>query len=88
LLLHLVALHTAAPTTRVGLSVGKQVGGAAVRNLVKRRLRMLIREVQWLPGFDVVVVARPGIDRAEFEEVRRAIEQSAQRLKIAEPRRG
>jgi ribonuclease P protein component len=46
---------------RLGLSVGRKVGGAVERNRVKRLLRESFGETQanaWT-GFDVVVVARP-----------------------------
>ena len=49
---------------RLGLSVGRKVGGAVVRNKVKRRLR----ESFWalaesLPAdHDFVIVARPGVE--------------------------
>lgn len=49
------------PTTRLGLAVSKRVGGAPVRNAVKRRLREAFRTMQHeLPGgYDVVVSVRP-----------------------------
>ena len=56
------ALATCAGTpTRVGFVVGKAVGGAVVRNRVKRRLRHLVRDrlVRCPDGWDVVVRARP-----------------------------
>jgi len=48
-------------TPRLGLSVGRRVGGAVERNLVKRLLREAIGEAgtDLVPGFDLVVVARP-----------------------------
>ena len=47
--------------TRVGFSVSKRVGGAIIRNLVKRRLREAVRhELAALSsGWDLVVTARP-----------------------------
>lgn len=45
---------------RLGLTVGKKVGGAVVRNRVRRRLREIYRlhEGEIKPGYDLVVVAR------------------------------
>lgn len=52
---------------RLGLSVGRKVGGAVVRNKVKRRLReafwAIAERSQELPtDHDFVVVARPGVE--------------------------
>ncbi len=47
---------------RVGLVTSRRVGGAVVRNRVRRRLREIVRRCQHeiAPGFWVVVIARPG----------------------------
>ncbi len=49
-------------SARLGLSVGKRVGGAVERNRVKRVLREQFSRIQpGLPsGVDYVVIARPG----------------------------
>jgi ribonuclease P protein component len=56
---------------RVGFAVPKKVGGAVVRNLVKRRLRAIAAAA--LRGstvaFDLVVVARPEAAGASFAEL-------------------
>ena len=46
---------------RIGFSVGKRVGGAVVRNRVKRRLREAARQqvTSLAPGWDIVIAARP-----------------------------
>jgi ribonuclease P protein component len=48
---------------RVGFTASKKVGNAVARNRAKRRLRALAREVLAplaCPGWDYVLVARPG----------------------------
>ncbi len=81
-LLQLVALHTGGPATRVGLSVGKQIGGAVVRNRLKRRLRMIIHDLHWRPGYDVVILGRPGAECASFEEITSAVRKNAEHLRL------
>lgn len=76
-LVHVAAVATGGAETRIGLAVSRQVGTAVVRNRVKRRLRMTMRALPWLPGFDVVIVAQPGIDQATFQEIERALRQRA-----------
>jgi ribonuclease P protein component len=66
-------------STRLGISVGRRIGGAVQRNKVKRA----VREAFWalsegLPeGHDYVIVARPGIEglleREGAEGLRRSL---------------
>ncbi len=47
---------------RIGLTVTKKLGGAVIRNRIRRRLRAATREVFpdcALPGTDYVLIARP-----------------------------
>jgi ribonuclease P protein component len=57
---------------RVGLTVSRRVGGAVVRNRVKRRLREWFRQSPLRSGgaFDCVVIARPGADAVAGEALR------------------
>ena len=56
---------------RVGFVVSKAVGGAVVRNRVKRRLRAIMagRIEAIPPGIDVVVRANPAAATASFDEL-------------------
>lgn len=54
-------------TMRIGITVSKKVGNAAVRNRMKRRFRELARAilpVEGIPGADHVLIGRnSGIER-------------------------
>ncbi len=62
--------------TRFGLSTGRRLGPAVVRNRVRRRLREILRALapRVAPGWDVLVIARPGAETATFPELRAAVE--------------
>jgi ribonuclease P protein component len=66
---------------RVGLTVSSKVGGAVVRNRVKRRLREAVRhELAGLPPVDLVVVARPSAVDAGVPEFRSWLRKAAERI--------
>ena len=61
-------------TNRVGVTVGKKLGHAVVRNRVRRRLREVYRlnEERFTPGWDIVVVARSRCISADFGKLTQA----------------
>lgn len=65
---------------RVGVSVGKKVGGAVTRNLVKRRIRAILLDV-WdqLPQADIGVLVRPPAAGAEVADLKSALSDLAGR---------
>jgi ribonuclease P protein component len=73
-------LRTDLEITRFGLATGRALGPAVVRNRVRRRLREALRSLlpSMRPGWDVLVIARPAIVRAEY----RAISEALRRLLV------
>ena len=61
-------------SNRVGITVSKKLGGAVIRNRVRRRLREVYRlnEEKFQPGFDIVVVARSRALDADFASLTKA----------------
>ena len=61
-------------TNRVGITVSKKLGHAVVRNRIRRRLREVYRlnEDKFLPGYDIVVVARSRCISANFQKLTNA----------------
>ena len=60
---------------RVGITVSKKLGGAVVRNRVRRRLREAYRlnEERFAPGWDLVIVARSRCVDGEFSKLVQAL---------------
>ena len=68
-LLVLYARRNRTGMNRVGITVSKKLGHAVVRNRTRRRLREVYRlnEQRFLPGYDIVVVARTRAVEAPFD---------------------
>lgn len=69
---------------RVGITVSKKLGKAHVRNRTRRRLREVYRlnEEKFLPGFDIVVVARTRAVEAPFGKLTKSYLTLAKRAGI------
>ena len=69
---------------RVGITTGKKLGHAVVRNRARRRLREVYRlnEHLFKPGFDIVVVARHRCVTADFRKLTSAYLSLAQKAGI------
>ena len=72
---------------RVGITVGKKLGHAVVRNRVRRRLREVYRlhECRFAPGWDIVVVARGRCIDASFGKLTEAYLSLAEKAGILCP---
>lgn len=85
LALYARANHTA--TNRVGITTGKKLGKAVVRNRVRRRLREIYRlnEDRFTPGWDIVVVARTRCVDADFQKLTHAYLSLAEKAGVLKP---
>ena len=64
--------------TRFGISTGRRIGSAVVRNRIRRRLRSVLGRVvaRIERGWDVLIVARPAaatLAQAELEQILRKL---------------
>jgi ribonuclease P protein component len=73
--------------SRIGIITSKRVGGAVVRNKVRRRLRELARVTlsQIVPGCLIVIVAKSAAANATFQELKAEWLLLARRLSIFPP---
>jgi ribonuclease P protein component len=72
------------PPARLGVTVTRKVGGAVVRNRIKRWVREAFRRSQrdWPGGLDMVWVAKQNAASADFAGVDGDMRQMASRLAV------
>lgn len=60
---------------RLGITVSKKVGNSVVRHRITRLIRESYRlhESEFLPGYDMVVVARTGAAAATYFDIEKAL---------------
>ena len=72
------------PAIRLGITVTKKIGGAVVRNRMKRRFRSLARDLlpeKGLPGADHVLIGRQGGIERDFALLRSELESALAKLR-------
>ena len=80
----LVVQANEASKVRVGVTAGRSVGGAVQRNKAKRLLREAMRPLlpQLLPGWDLILIARPVLASAALQDIRQALKSLLHRAQI------
>jgi ribonuclease P protein component len=79
---HFVILLVPNAGQRLGVTVGRRVGGATHRNRVKRLVREVFRlNRELFPNdCDIVLVARPGAERLDYATVKSEVERAQNAL--------
>ncbi|MBN1161227.1 MAG: ribonuclease P protein component [Dehalococcoidales bacterium] len=70
----LKALPNALDISRFGLVVSGRLGKAVVRNLIKRRLREVVRHIRVTPGWDIVLIARSPAAGADYKSLEKSVD--------------
>lgn len=71
------------PDARFGYTVTKKLGGAVVRNRIRRRLKAVVGQVApklARPGHDYVLVARAAAYDRAFADLKKDLERALQRV--------
>lgn len=72
------------PVMRLGITVTKKIGGAVVRNRMKRRFRALAREILPDAGFagsDHILIGRAGGIERPFEQLSSELSKALKKLR-------
>ncbi len=67
------------PAMRLGITVTRKIGGAVIRNRMKRRFRALAREIlptSGRPGADHILIGRAGGVERDFALLRSELERA------------
>ncbi len=70
--LALYVLETGSKSSRIGFTTARKIGSNVKRNRVKRRLREIVRSVEYevKPGYSLVLVGRYSAAEASFQELK------------------
>jgi ribonuclease P protein component len=83
----LLALPGEASSLQVGIAAGRTVGNAVRRNRAKRLLREAMRPMlpKTASGWNLVLIARPGLASASLDQTRVALESLLRRARLLIP---
>jgi ribonuclease P protein component len=77
-------LRNDGPDSRCGFVTSRRLGKAVERNRARRRLKEAVRLLWDLvePGWDIVWIARPSVNEAEFLDLQNACARLLQRARL------
>lgn len=67
---------------RFAVSVPKKYGNAVLRNLMKRRIREIVRKIQFIDDVDFFIITKAKAKDLTFEEVKKDLSKLFARAKI------
>lgn len=74
---------------RIGISAGKKLGNAVVRNRVKRQVRALINEVfDFSETEDFVLIVKPAFMNKEYSDLKQELQKARTKAQHAAAKRG
>jgi ribonuclease P protein component len=71
--------------SRIGFSVSKKLGGAVVRNLIKRRLSACVNDLlEMFPeDYDLVFIAKGDIRKASFSQIKEDVDKLLKKTRFS-----
>ena len=81
-LVALRVLPNGSESSRYGFAAGKRLGGAVVRNRLKRQMREVVRLTPIRSGWDMVFIARQTAGEADYHALRKATEELLARAQL------
>ena len=68
---------------RVGISVGKRMGNAVIRNKIKRQVREMVHDIYTFDeNFDTIILVRPKYHEESYQNNKKLLERLVKKVKI------